>query len=97
MGLYGVISLYSGYRCFMHTFIYFANRKLGHFESARMPIMYLILAIIFGFLFWLGYKYYYGHSLNTLSKALFYFPIVAILMYAIWAIFLVISSGGKWN
>ncbi len=95
--LYGIVAIYTAYMAVTHLFVYFANQKLGHTESFRMPLIYLTCALLFGAVTLIGYKIQSGNSSHFLLKALFYLPISAIGVYILWAILLVISSGGKWN
>jgi hypothetical protein len=95
--MYGGATLYTGYMAIMHLFVYFANTRLGHEESLRLPMIYLICAVVFGTVTYIGYKLGTGTSLHFIFKALFYLPVAAVLLYILWAVLLVISSGGKWN
>ena len=95
--LYGIVTAYTAYLAITHLFVYFANQKLGHTESFRMPLIYLSCALLFGAVTVLGYKIQSGNASHFLLKALFYLPLSAVVLYVLWAILLVISSGGKWN
>lgn len=95
--LYGIVAIYTAYLAITHLFVYFANQKLGHAESFRMPLIYLTCALLFGAVTLMGYKIQSGNSSQFLLKAFFYLPISAVILYILWAILLVISSGGKWN
>jgi hypothetical protein len=95
--MYGIGFLYTAYMAVMHLFVYFANQRLGHTESFRLPLIYLVCAALFGVVSFIGYKLYSGHNVNFAFKALFYLPLTAVILYVLWAILLVISSGGKWN
>ena len=96
--LYGFAALYAGYLAITHTFVFFANQKLGYEESFRLPLIYLVLTIIFGGAAFLAYKLM-SSSANVPSwtKIILYLPIGLIIFYALWAVLLVLSSGGKWN
>lgn len=95
--VYSIIAAYTIYYAIMHLFIYFANQKLGHAESFRLPMIYLVSAILFGLVSFVGYRIWIGHSVHFILKSLFYLPVAAIVLYILWAILLVVSSGGKWN
>jgi hypothetical protein len=95
--LYGLTGAYVMYMAIMNLFVYFANVQLGHEESFRMPMLYLIGGILLCGLTYIGYKIYINPSIGILLKVIFYLPIFAIILYALWAILLVVSAGGKWN
>ena len=95
--LYGIVAIYTAYMAVTHLFVYFANQKLGHTESFRMPLIYLTCALLFGSVTLIGYKIQSDNFTHFLLKGLFYLPISVIGLYILWAILLVISSGGKWN
>ena len=95
--IYGGVAAYCIYMAIMTLFVYFANHSLGHSESFRMPSIYLFLAALFSTTTFIGYKIWANHSVNFLIKSIFYLPIIAIGLYILWAIVLIISSGGKWN
>lgn len=95
--VYSIIAAYTIYNAIMHLFVYFANQKLGHTESFRLPFIYLVCAILFGLVSFIGYRIWTGQSVHLIFRSLFYLPVAAIVLYILWAILLVISSGGKWN
>jgi hypothetical protein len=94
---YSIIAAYTIYSAIMHLFVYFANQKLGHAESFRLPLIYLVCAILFGVVSLIGYRIWTGHSVHLILKSLFYLPVAAVVLYILWAILLILSSGGKWN
>ena len=95
--IYGIGFLYTAYMTAVHLFVYFANEKAGHTESFRVPLIYIVSALLFGVVAFIGYKLCSGHNVNFVFKALFFLPFAAVILYVLWAILLVISSGGKWN
>ncbi|MBK6362674.1 MAG: hypothetical protein IPF52_03915 [Saprospiraceae bacterium] len=95
--LYSVVAIYTAYMAIIHLFVYFANQRLGHTESFRLPLIYLTCALLFGTVSFIGYKLFSGGSSHFLLKTWFYLPATAVGLYVLWAILLVFSSGGKWN
>jgi hypothetical protein len=95
--LYGLTAAYVMYMAIMNLFVYFANVHLGHEESFKMPMIYLLGGLTLCALTFLGYRIYTLPSIGLLFKILFYIPVLAIILYILWAILLVFSSGGKWN
>ena len=95
--IYGVGAIYTTYMAIMHLFVYFANQNLGHTESFRLPMIYLVCAFIFGVNTYIGYRLYSGVNIGLILKSVYYLPFIAVGLYILWAILLIISSGGKWN
>lgn len=95
--MYGVAAAYTLYMAATHLFVYFANQRLGYPESPRMPMIYLTLGVVFSITAFIGYKIWTNQPVHILMKGLFYLPIGLILLYVLWGILLLISSGGKWN
>jgi hypothetical protein len=84
--LYGLAAAYVLYMAIMYLFVYFANVQLGHEESFRVPMLYLIGGLLLCALTYAGYKIYTIPSSGFFLKALFYLPVFAIILYALWAI-----------
>jgi hypothetical protein len=95
--IYGASAVYLLYYAAMHIFIYFANTSLGHAESLKRPLIYLVSGLIMAALTYLGYRIYKSMPLPLLLKILFYLPASLVILYLLWAVIMVISSGGKWN
>jgi hypothetical protein len=95
--IYGLTAAYTTYMAVIHLFVYFANQRLGHTESLRLPIIYTCCAILFSAVTFIGYRLWTDQSAHFLMKALYYLPFGAIGLYLLFFIFLLISSGGKWN
>lgn len=95
--LYGIGALYSCYMAILNTFIYVTNTRLGHYESPRLSIIYWVLTIIFIPVSYIGYRIINQLSVHLILKLIFYIPLSLIVLYILFAIILIISSGGKWN
>jgi hypothetical protein len=95
--IYVITSIYLLYSAAMHLFVYFANTRLGHEESIKLPLLYLMGGIVFGLLVVIGYRMHQKIEVGLILKSLFYLPIIAVGIYILWAILLIISSGGTWN
>lgn len=95
--IYALITLYLIYMAMIHIFVYVANTGMGHQESAKVPIRYALGALFGMAVSFIGYKYYKSGELSLILKIIFYTPISLTLLYILWAVLLLISSGGKWN
>jgi len=95
--LYTLTAAYLLYMAILYIFVYIANSNLGHEESFKMPLIYLISGIVFSVLSYLGYKIYKSEDVILLLKIIFYLPLIIVALYGIWAILLLLSAGGKWN
>lgn len=89
--------LYFLYMAAMHFYVYWQNRSMGHEESARSWLLNLVIfLLLLGFsaaAFWL--HRYTGQQ--RLGNFFLFLPLGLVGLYLLWAIFLLISSGGKWN
>lgn len=95
--LYGLIALYYSYLAVLQLFVYVANKTSGHEESFAEAGKALGIA---AFLVGLAVGSYFISKQAAVAKPLLfivYLPITALVLYGLWAILLVISSGGKWN
>lgn len=78
----------------MHSFVYVANKRLGHEVDARSMRRQALLTLFFA-AFALGG--YWKALPDWLNMTLAVLPLALLLIYALWAGFLLLSSGGKWN
>lgn len=95
--LYAMGVIYTGYMAVTHLFVYFANKNMGHEESFRLPGLYLFGCFLFIICAFVGWRLYNSGNAGIPEKLLFYLPLVLVIAYALWAVVLLISSGGKWN
>ncbi|MCB0659678.1 MAG: hypothetical protein KDC04_02010 [Saprospiraceae bacterium] len=95
--LNGLVALYFIYMAALQAFVYFANQNLGQNESFGMVARYGIIAIIFIVILAASWILLKQNGASVLGKVILYFPIGLALGYALWAILIVISSGGRWN
>lgn len=89
--------VYTGYMAITRLFVFFANKNLGQDESFRLPGLYLFGSVLFIICAFIGWRLYTSGNTGLFEKMLFYLPIVLVIAYALWAVVLLISSGGKWN
>ena len=95
--LYGATAIYLLYNAAMHIFIYIANTNLGHKESMKMPLLFLLSGIVMAYFTIIGYRMYKTIPVPLVLKILFYAPIILLALYLLWALLLILSVGGKWN
>ncbi len=95
--LYAMGAVYTGYMAITRLFVFFANKNLGQDESFRLPGLYLFGSVLFIICAFIGWRLYTSGNTGLFEKMLFYLPIVLVIAYALWAVVLLISSGGKWN
>jgi hypothetical protein len=95
--IYGGAAVYFIYMAIMHLVVFFANQGLGHTESFRLPMIYIVCSVIFGIVTFTGYSIWIGQPVYIILNVFFYVPIGALLLYVIWAILIILSSGGRWN
>lgn len=95
--LYAMGAVYPGYMAITHLFVFFANKNLGHVESFRLPGLYLSGSVLFIICAFIGWRLYNSGNIGLFEKTLFYLPLVLVITYALWAVVLLLSSGGKWN
>ncbi|MBK8699642.1 MAG: hypothetical protein IPN29_08870 [Saprospiraceae bacterium] len=93
----GIAALWLLYHAAMHLFVYFANRSLGHAESFRVPGLYLFGGIAFTALAVGGWYLSKNPAYGKIGLGLLMLPAIIVALYGLWAVFLLISSGGKWN
>lgn len=98
--VYSVSFLYTAYLFSITLFVHFANKNLGHqdvyFDDVN-NIIYLVLTIVFGVFTAIGWFAYRNPSLHAIFRWLTFLPIGILVLYVVFAIFLLISSGGRWN
>lgn len=95
--IYSLLGLYTLYMALLHSWVYLANQKLGHSESIRLPLIYWVSAVSFSSLSIIGYNIIKGNTDSFILKSLLLIPLALVVLYVLWAILLIISSGGKWN
>ncbi|OWY24905.1 hypothetical protein C7N43_15780 [Sphingobacteriales bacterium UPWRP_1] len=90
-------SVYFTYLSAMHVFIYFANKRLGHPESFFLSKRSLVIAAIFIGITAAGY-FVKKYTLNaTQAVMILGFPLFLALLYGLFAVVMIIGSGGRWN
>jgi hypothetical protein len=98
LGIYSIFGLSFLYRGVLTTFVYFANKNLGHYETFFPNGWNLIAGIILSFFAYSGYVIFSGESNSKIYSWIVWLPMIAILIYILWAIIILISGSiGKWN
>jgi hypothetical protein len=95
--IYGIAAVYTLYMAGINLFVYIANIRMGQSESLKTPLLYIACAGVFTTTTYIGYRIWANLPTSLLPKMFFYLPIGLVLLYVLWAILLLISSGGKWN
>ncbi|MFZ1749908.1 MAG: hypothetical protein WAU01_06935 [Saprospiraceae bacterium] len=95
--IYGSAILYFGYQTYLQLYVYFANKSLGHEESFSLAGKHLALTIFLIAMSAGGWYLMKYTSMTKLGNVILFFPFIVIGLFALWAIILVLSSGGKWN
>ena len=97
LGLNGLVSLYFLYMAAMHTYVYFANKSLGHTESFSEAGRYIVIALIFLTITLLGWFLMKNPSYSKLGTIILYIPIIIAGIFGLWTIIMLLSANGRWN
>lgn len=92
--------LYTAYLLSITLFVHFANKNLGHGDAyfGDVPnIIYLVLTIVFGLFAGIGWYAFRHPNTHAIFKWLPFLPIGVILLYVLFAVVILVSSGGRWN
>jgi len=92
-----IVSIYFLYLGAVNLFVYFANRSMGHHESFLASGRNLSIGGILALLVVGSYYLLKNPNYARLGAILLYLPIGLVLLYAIWAIIIIVSAGGRWN
>ena len=95
--IYGSAIAYFAYQSYIQLYVYFANKSLGNEESFLMPGRYLGLTLLLIAMSSGGWYLLKYTAMTKLGNLILFFPYIIILLYALFAIVLLLSSGGKWN
>ncbi len=94
---YTLVTLYLLYQSVLHLFVYFANRHLGHYESFRTPLLFIVATFLLSIITASSYFLLKNNPASIAGNAILFAPIGVVVAIILWAIFLVIVSGGQWN
>jgi hypothetical protein len=97
IGIYSLTALYFLYQGILNLIAYVLNKSNGQqdsfFETGRLLTVGGILTF-----FALGSYYFLKNpGTGTVGSILLYFPLAILMVFVIWTIILIISSGGRWN
>jgi hypothetical protein len=90
-------ALYFLYMAAMHIFVYVMNKREGHyvdFLDSRINLIPGLGLTIITFLAWVALK---NQQSIKLGNILLFLPLSLVLGYGLFAVFLLMVSGGKWN
>lgn len=95
--LYGLGAAYFLYRAAMGIFVYVANRSMGHQDSFLVPGQHLAAGLLLGGFAYLGWRWLQQPAATGAWGYWLYLPAGALLLFALWFLILLMSSGGRWN
>lgn len=90
-------SVYFTYMSAMHLFIYFANKRLGHPESFFACKQNIVPAVIFIAITTAGYLLKKNAGTPGAAVLVLGFPFFIAILYGLFAVVMIIGSGGRWN
>lgn len=88
------------YGLVLRIYIHFANKNLGHhddFFGDVTNILHLVMTVVFSLFAFGAYKAHKSPAANPILKWLVFLPVALIVLYFLWGILIIFSSGGKWN
>lgn len=97
LGLNGLLSLYFLYMATMHSYVYFANKSLGHNESFFEAGRYIVIALIFLTITLLGWFLMKNPNYSKMGITILYIPIIIAGIFGLWTIIMLLSANGRWN
>ncbi len=90
-------ALYFLYLAATHIFVYIMNKRAGHyvnFHSSGINISVGGVISLLTIVAWFALK---NQGTYKLGNFLLFIPIGLVIVYGLFALMLIISSGGKWN
>lgn len=90
-------ALYFLYFAAMHVFVYAMNKKEGHYVSFHESGIYLSTGGVISILTILAWYAMKNPGTQKLGNLLLYIPLGLVVAYGLFAIFILLASGGKWN
>lgn len=95
--LNGLVSLYFLYTAVMHTYVYFANKSLGHNESFSEAGRYIVIALIFLTITLVGWFLMKNPNYSKMGITILYIPIMIAVIFGLWTVIMLLSANGRWN
>ena len=95
--LNSLVALYFLYTALMQLFVYFANRSMGYQESFLIPGRTIVLALLLSMCSFGAWYALRQLQMQRVASILLYFPLLVVVLFALWTIILLLGSGGKWN
>lgn len=95
--VYVLSAAYLLYMAAIHLYVYFANKNLGQEESFLEPGKYLFAGLVM-LAITIGGWYLIRHTeYQKTGNLILFFPLVVLVLFALYTVVILISSGGKWN
>lgn len=95
--IYALVAAYFLYMTAISLFVYFSNKSMGHNESFFESGKNFLIALLFSFFTFSSWFLIRNQNYHKIGLIIFYIPIVLIGLYLLWALTIIIGSGGKWN
>ncbi len=92
-----IAALYFIYMSAMHVFVYVMNKRDGHyvnFHEGKISISIASILSVLTVLAWIAFK---NPDSYKLGNMLLFIPLGLLVAYGLFAVFLIVGSGGKWN
>jgi hypothetical protein len=95
--IYGLSGLYFIYMAIMGSFVYFANKSMGHDESFLEPGRNWVFGLLLAGFAWVGWKVMQNPESYKWGIWIVYLPFTAIFLFFLWFLTIHVSTGGRWN
>lgn len=95
--IYALIAAYFLYMTAISLFVYFSNKSMGHNESFFESGKNILVALLFSFFTLSSWFLIRNQNYHKIGLTIFYIPLVVIGIFLLWALTIIIGSGGKWN
>lgn len=90
-------AIYFLYLAAMHIFVYVMNKRDGHYVNFHESAVNLGVGGIISLLTILAWFVIKNSGTQKLGNFLLFTPLGLVIAYGLFAIFLLLASGGKWN
>lgn len=95
--VYILPALYFLYIGGLNAYVYLANRSLGHDESFLPAGRNLGIALVLMASAWFSWYVFHNPNSSRLLHFLAYLPCTLVVLFFLYMMVVLISSGGKWN
>lgn len=92
-----IAALYFLYMAAMHIFVYVMNKRDGHYVNFHESKINLIVGVVLSVITLLAWFALKNQHLYKLGNILLLIPLGLVVAYGLFAIVLIVGSGGRWN